>query len=199
MIPERFLLGAPAFFTSAMAGACGMTTSATSRLLTRLAHQAALVRVTRGVWANTQHPNFTPYGLTPYLLAGEMGYVSFLSALQRHGVISQIPTSIYVATTGHARIVESPVGTFRFVGIKPIYMQHGVTWLDGSLSYGLAIAEKALIDCLYVSTRRGNQFKHLPEIESEAVDIEILKRLIRAHGFSKPIENYINKRCAELL
>lgn len=64
--------------------------------------RGALTRLTRGVWANTSHPDFHPLVCVPKLLGREQGYVSFLTALHLRGVISQIPRTIQVATTGTA-------------------------------------------------------------------------------------------------
>ena len=46
------------------------------------------------------HPYFHPLSCVPYLLGKEQGYVSFLTALHLHCVISQIPKTIQIATTG---------------------------------------------------------------------------------------------------
>ena len=47
-----------------------------------------LTQVTRGVWANRFHKHYSPYGAIPYLLGNEHGYLSFLSALHRHDLLS---------------------------------------------------------------------------------------------------------------
>ena len=138
---------------------------AASKRLQRLADKKRLTRVTKGLWANTGHPWFHPLACVPYLLGKEQGYVSFLTALHLHGLVSQIPKTIQIATTGHARTLDSPVGHYEFLQLKPELMKQGTTWSDTHLPYLIATAEKALIDTLYLSTRKNRRFARLPEIE----------------------------------
>jgi len=51
------------------------------------------------------------------LMGKEQGYVSFLIALHLHGLVSQIPKTIQIATTGHARTLGSPIGRYEFLQI----------------------------------------------------------------------------------
>ena len=138
---------------------------AASKRLLRLAEKKLLTRITKGLWANTSHPHFHPLACVPYLLGNEQGYVSFLSALHLHGLISQIPKTLQIATTGHARTLNSPIGRFEFLQIKPELMKQGIKWSDTHLPYLIATAEKALIDTLYLSTRKNRRFASLPEVD----------------------------------
>ena len=45
--------------------------------------------------------------------------------------------------------------------------------------YNLATAPKALLDTLYMATRRGRRFAGLPEVDLDEVDAQELRRLIR--------------------
>ncbi len=139
--------------------------SAVAKRLARLSNKKLLTRITKGVWANTSHPYFHPLSCVPYLLGKEQGYVSFLTALHLHGVISQIPKTIQVATTGRGRLLDSPVGRYEFFQIKPELMKQGTEWSDSHLPYLIATPEKALIDTLYLSTRKNRRFAHLPELD----------------------------------
>lgn len=143
----------------------GLSLSAASRQLSRYAQQAAIVHVTKGIWANTQHPYFTPLACTPYLLGKEQGYVSFLTALHLHGMLSQIPARYHIATTGHTRALKTPVGGFDFIRLKPELMREGIVWSETKLPYQIATAEKALMDTLYISTRKNRRFAALPELD----------------------------------
>lgn len=153
------------FTTRDYATAQGTSMSSASRRLDSLAERKALTRVTKGVWANTSHPHFHPLACVPYLLGKEHGYVSFLSALHLHGVLSQIPRSQQVATTGRPRVLESPVGRFEFLRIKPELMSDGIDWSDTHQPYLMASAEKALLDTLYIATRKSRRFASLPELD----------------------------------
>ena len=81
------------------------------------------------------------------------------------GLISQIPKTLQIATTGHARTLNSPLGHYEFLQIKPELMKQGTEWSDTRLPYLMATAEKALIDTLYLSTRKNRRFARLPEVE----------------------------------
>jgi predicted transcriptional regulator of viral defense system len=153
------------FTTREFADRIGISMPAASKRLSRLADKEFLTRITKGVWGNTSHPYFHGLSSVPYLLGKEQGYVSFLTALHLHGVISQIPTSIQVATTGRGRTLDSPVGRFEFFQIKPELMQTGTVWSETQLPYLIATPEKALLDTLYLSTRKNRRFSRLPEVD----------------------------------
>jgi len=156
------------FTTRDYANAAALSLSAASKQLSRLHDRKFLKQITKGVWANTAHPYFHPLSCVPLLLGKEHGYVSFLTALHLHGAVSQIPATVQVATSGHSRVLESPVGRFEFLQIKPELMQAGVTWSETQLPFQLATPEKALFDVLYISTRKNRRFARLPELTLEA-------------------------------
>jgi len=154
------------FTTRDFANYSSISMPAASKRLSRLANKKLLTRITKGLWANTSHPHFHPLACVPYLLGKEQGYVSFLTALHLHGLVSQIPKTLQIATTGHARTLDSPVGHYEFLQIKPELMKQGIKWSDTHLPYLIATAEKALIDTLYLSTRKNRRFARLPEVET---------------------------------
>jgi predicted transcriptional regulator of viral defense system len=175
----------------------GQSTPSASRTLKRLQAEGAITRVTKGVWANTQHPFFTPLGCVPLLLGPEQGYISFITALHRHGIISQIPRTIQVATTGHPRKLITPVGTFEFFQLKPQMVSQGVEWADAKIPYRIATPEKALLDTLYLSTRRGKRFAALPEMEPE-FNAKKLMSLLRTQVKSEPIRKAMLSRFTKI-
>ena len=91
------------FTTRDFANYSSISIPAASKRLLRLADKKLLTRITKGLWANTSHPHFHPLACVPYLLGKEQGYISFLTALHLHGLISQIPKTIQIATTSYAR------------------------------------------------------------------------------------------------
>lgn len=153
------------FTTRDYANYSRVSMSAASKRLLRLADKKLLTRVTKGLWANTSHPHFHPTACVQYLLGKEQGYVSFLTALHLHGLIAQIPKTVQIATTGHARTLDSPVGRYEFLQLKPELMKQGTQWSESHLPYLIATAEKALIDTLYLSTRKNRRFARLPEVD----------------------------------
>ena len=153
------------FTTRDFANYSSISMPAASKRLSRLTDKKLLTRITKGLWANTSHPWFHPLACVPYLLGKEQGYISFLTALHLHGLISQIPKTLQIATTGHARTLNSPVGHYEFLQIKPELMKQGTIWSDTHLPYLMATTEKALIDTLYLSTRKNRRFARLPEVD----------------------------------
>ena len=153
------------FTTRDYANYSRVSMSAASKRLLRLAEKKLLTRVTKGLWANTSHPHFHPTACVQYLLGKEQGYVSFLTALHLHGLIAQIPKTVQIATTGHARALDSPVARYEFLQLKPDLMKQGTQWSESHLPYLIATAEKALIDTLYLSTRKNRRFARLPEVD----------------------------------
>jgi hypothetical protein len=190
----------PAFTTRTYAAAGGMSVASASKRLATLEQHGQVERLTRGVWIVPEHPHFSLYGCVPLLLGGELGYVSFLSALYLHGMISQIPKAVQVATTGLPRVLTTRRGRFEFFRLHPRMMSEGVDWRDAPLPFRLASPKKALLDTLYLSTRRGRRFGALPEIELPAT----LRRrdfagLARAQIPLAPVRAAVMSRFARLL
>ena len=165
------LLTSPAcavFTTRDYALAANLSLTAASHQLSRLQRgNSSIVRLTRGVWANPSHPQFSPLACVPVLAGSEQCYISFLSALHLAGALSQIPASIQVATTGHTRKLRTPVGAYDFLQMKPAMFLAGVQWSETPLPFRVATIEKALLDTLYVATRKGRRFAKLPELRLE--------------------------------
>ena len=177
-----------------------LSMSAASKKLSRLKETKLITRVTKGVWANTSHPYFHPASCVPYLLNNENGYVSFLTALHFHGLLSQIPKTIQVATTGHSRILDSSVAYYEFFQIKPELMQQHLTWSETQLPYLLATAEKALLDVLYISTRKNRRFIRLPELTltSDLFNKRTFNKVFEQLPLSIRILNAMQLRAEEL-
>lgn len=191
MTAEEFILDRAIFRSRDFANSIGVRIEVGSRKLARLEKSGLLIKVTRGVWANPKNRNYSPYGAVPYLLGTEQGYVSFLSALHRHDVVSQIPQKIFVATTGHGRTLRSKAGYFEFLQMHPTYMREGVKWQHHTNPYAMATAEKALLDCLYISTRRGNRFRYFPELNLTPIRRPVFLKLTKSHQFPQAIEKNI--------
>jgi predicted transcriptional regulator of viral defense system len=189
------------FTTRDFATAGNLTLSAASKRLERLVKERFLTRVTRGIWANEGHPHFQPLACVPYLLGKEQGYVSYLTALHMHGIISQIPRSIQVATTGRARVLDSPVGRFEFLKMKPELMRNGVEWSETRQPYLIATKEKALLDVLYISTRKNRRFAKLPELDlvDSGFDRRKFERMLRESLYPVRIRSAIQTRWHKLI
>ena len=193
---SKFLNQEIFFTTHDYASQNALEISAASKQLHRLYAKKAIEKVTRGIWANINHPYYHPLGADPYLLGKEQGYVSFLTALHHHGIISQIPSKFQIATTGHTRELKSSIGHFDFIHLTPHMMNKGIEWSKSKSSYLIANAEKALLDTLYISTRKGQRFSSLPEIDPEELDMKYLNRLVKETIKSKIIKTSIQKYLA---
>jgi predicted transcriptional regulator of viral defense system len=198
MDSTTFLLQHPIFSTRQFAALCDVRVDAASRVLTRLARRTGVVRVTRGLWCQPGHPRFSAFAVVPFLLANEHGYVSFLSAMHRHGLVSQIPGSIQVATTGHGRSLTTSIGRFELFRIKPAMMTAGIDASDTDPAYGIASPEKALLDTLYIGTRKGRRFARLPEVDMTVVDEKRLRALLEAQVQAPQVRRAIDLRLATL-
>jgi predicted transcriptional regulator of viral defense system len=195
MRSEEFILERPVFTTRDYSQSLDLRIDSGSRKLASLKQDGLLKRFGKGIWFNPKHEKFSPLSLVPYILGPEQGYVSFLSALSYHGVISQIPQKTLVATTGHARTVSIESYHFDLIQIKPDYMMYGVEWKE---TFALASAEKALLDCIYLSSRRGRRFYHLPEIDLSEINKKKFGMLVKKHEFIKPIEVFVLERFKEI-
>ncbi len=198
MNPATFLLKNAIFTTRQFAVSCRIGIDAASRKLTRLMDHDGVARVTRGLWYQPEHPRFTAYAAVPFLLGNEQGYVSFLSAMHRHGLLSQIPGSIQVATSGHARVLRSRIGRFEFIRIRPHMMMAGVAMSASDPAYGIATAEKALLDTLYISTRKGRRFARLPELDLTNIDRKEFFALFDQQVSAPQVRRAINARLGAL-
>jgi predicted transcriptional regulator of viral defense system len=134
---------------------------AASRMLSRLAAAGLVKRLLRGLWS--VEPEIDPLTLPEYLTAPFPAYVSFQSALYLHGIISQIPQVIFVASPGRTKRVRSAVGMFSIHHLAPEFFGGFRTTGDSGII--LATPEKALLDVFYLSAARSRLFARLPEIE----------------------------------
>ena len=97
------------------------------------------------------------------LLRRHRAYVSFISALHLYGIIEQIPQVVTLATTAHTKTIRTKAGIFRLHQMHPSFFD-GFGWYKGAGSFLIAEPEKALVDSLYLSTRKKKQFGYFPEL-----------------------------------
>ena len=135
--------------------------SAATHTLKRLAAAGLLKRIRHGLWATD--PNLDPLLLPEYLTAPFPSYVSFQSALFFRGMVSQIPSVIYVASLAQTRTVRTSLGTYSIHRLAPSFFGGYDTVKTSGVR--LATPEKALLDTLYLAPARSRLFAHLPEVE----------------------------------
>lgn len=156
-------LGHPVFTTRDLTAVSGRSASTVVQCLNRLARQGLAVKVSRGVWAESGARTISPFEIIASLLPRQRVYVSFITALNLHGITEQIPQVITLASTSHTKVIRTKAGTFSVHQIAPALFD-GFDWYKGDGKFLIAGPEKALIDSLYLSSRRKKQFGHFPEL-----------------------------------
>jgi len=156
-------LNRPVFTTHEAAMLYRSSLSNASKMLKTLERKGLVFKVVRGIWAETGNEKLSPYSIIPFLLTKNRAYVSFISALHLHGIIEQIPQEITLASIVHTKKIHTKVGTFSIHRIPPSFFD-GFDWYKGDGSFLIAEPEKALIDSLYLSTRKKKQFSYFPEL-----------------------------------
>ena len=131
--------------------------------LNRLVKQGLLIRVYRGVWAESGAKRLSVFEVISCLFPRQRAYVSFITALHLHGIIEQIPQVITLASTSHTRTIRTNIGVFSVHQITPAFFD-GFDWYKGKGDFLIAEPEKALVDSLYLSGRKKKQFGHFPEM-----------------------------------
>ena len=77
-------------------------------------------------------------------------------------------------------------------------MAGGIEVSDTNPPYPVATAEKALLDTLYIATRRGKRFARLPELNLETIDASVLSALLDALVTAPAIRRAIRVRLEQL-
>jgi predicted transcriptional regulator of viral defense system len=153
-------LGKPVVTTNDVSLALGVERSAATQTLKRLAADGLVKKIRHGLWA--VDPAVDPLALPEYLTAPFPSYVSFQSALFLHGMVSQIPEVIYVASLAQTRKVKTKLGAFSIHRLAPKFFGGHALKESG---VRLATPEKVLLDVLYLGPTRSRMFAHLPEVE----------------------------------
>jgi predicted transcriptional regulator of viral defense system len=153
-------LRVPAATTADAAAVLGLSVTATSHLLKRLARAGLVTSLRKGIWGLAERPD--RLALAEYVTAPYPAYLSLQSALYQHGMIEQIPSMIYLVSLARSARVETALGTYSIHHVQPSFFD-GFKVLDSGIK--LAVPEKALVDFLYLSTTRGRLFASLPELE----------------------------------
>ncbi|MBF0103814.1 MAG: hypothetical protein HQM16_00680 [Deltaproteobacteria bacterium] len=111
-----------------------------------------------------------------------VSYISFESALYKKNILSQAPLGkLSVATTGRPKNVKTPLGEIEFIHIK----QDLYFGFDASRT---ALAEKALLDLIYVRKKKG--LTPLPPVTLYLDELNhgLLKRFVKRFPQSVGVE-----------
>jgi len=77
-------------------------------------------------------------------------------------------------------------------------MLHGIETSETNPPYSIAAAEKALLDTIYIGTRKGRRFAALPELNGAALSRTKLKRMFRRQGYPARIAGAMERRLRDL-
>ena len=155
-------LGRPIVRTQEAAAVLGISGSNASHLLASLQEAGSVLRVAPGRWSVVAQPS--PYLVASWLTDPYPSYVSLYTALSRRGLITQIPSMIYIVSLANTKNLKTPVGTYSVHRLPPDLFG-GYEERNGER---MATAEKAVFDTLYLARARGRRFSHLTEIELSA-------------------------------
>ena len=82
--------------------------------------------------------------------------------------------------------------------MKPQMMTAGIESSDTEPPYGIASAEKALLDTLYIATRKGNRFARLPEVDLAPVNPKKLRTLLDSQIAAPQVRQAVDARLLAL-
>ena len=154
-------LGQPLFETRDVAALLGVTNENAAQIARRLATAGLLVKLARGKWAIKGQSD--QFAVAEHLTAPFPAYISLQSALYHHGMISQIPSVIYVVSLARTRRQQTPLGVYSIHHVEPGFF-FGYE-MDKAGRAKIAVPEKALLDIFYFRPARSRLFVHLPEVE----------------------------------
>jgi predicted transcriptional regulator of viral defense system len=170
----------------------GLQRDSVKVMLHRHARDGWMWRVTRGVYSVTDNHRVVATSIT------HPSYISFSSAYHLHGVIEQMPHTLLVATSKGRKPVETDIGSFSFVQVRPslVFGFRKERYIDGDST--IAELEKAVVDSVYlprhasfadtIEAVRSCDVERL-EAYAERSGIEVVRRRVgllvdRIHGGS---------------
>ncbi len=149
------------FYTNDISTYLKIEPSHASKVLKRLEESKLLINLSRGLWifANSVDRLTLPSILTSPFPT----YISLQTALYYHGMISQIPDTIYAVSLARTHLFKTVCGAVSIHHIQTDFF-FGFENTENSL-IKMATPEKALIDYLYLADTKSKLFTALPEIE----------------------------------
>lgn len=129
----------------------------------------------KNLWINRRDP---PEIEELALALKSPSYISFESALYRHGILSQSPRgALSLATLGRSASLDTPLGRLRFIHLKPALF-------FGFDSQRMAYSEKAYLDALYMRLRSGEKGIFTEILYQDKLNQRQLKKFSRAYPAS---------------
>jgi DNA-binding Lrp family transcriptional regulator len=146
----------------------GLREATVRKAVARLEKKRYLSRVGPQLYANRfGHPTLEALAM----ILGTPCYISFESALERHGVLSQVPLVLTCASTSCSGLRRTPLGEILFSRLQPALFfgyraEDGILWAE---------PEKALLDWIYIHRKRYGVTPALDELDWSPLDSERLR------------------------
>ena len=182
----------PIFTLASLKALFGTTSRVTlSVIIKSLVDQAVLTMIVPGLYHLTAKP---PDQFTIANFLVEPSYISFETALSYHGILSQFPHLVTSATTMKAQI-KNIHHTYQYYHLKPDLF-FGYSHIN---NYLLATPEKALLDQLYLATKKY-RLVDWDEYDLESINPKILTEYLNQYHKVKGYQTIIkqlkdNKLC----
>lgn len=169
----------PYFTTADLEKVLGLEKESLLVTLTRLVKSGVLIRLRKNVYTVfSEAPETEKVANQLYFPS----YLSFESALSRHGILSQIPYTLTFATTRPSKKMMLGNVEVEFSHIKP-HLFFGYTQAG---NINIADPEKALLDQLYLVSR-GSRRVSIEELDLSGINKEKLET------YSRKFPNYLNQ------
>lgn len=166
-----------------------------SKMLSRLADSGEVIKIARGIWGI--HGRVDPFILVGKLTTPFPSYISLQTALYHHGMISQIPTTIYLVSLARSKNVNTPIASYSIHHIVPDLFTGFRQF--GPKKIAMATPEKALFDLAYFSRTKIRYFSTLSELEiPENLDKQKLQEYISLIS-NKRIASAVDMRLHNIL
>lgn len=148
----------------------GLSLTAIKKSIQRLREKGYIAKLKGNFYANTfAFPSLEEIAM----LLGRPCYISFESALEKHGIISQMPLVLTCATSGKTRNITTPIGEISLHHIHSRFFtayfnEEGILWAE---------PEKALLDYIYIHLKVKKGIMALDEISWEGLSKKRLREL----------------------
>lgn len=149
----------PLLHTHEAAKILNLSNSQASLALHRLQKSKEVLLIKKGLWLIDLESHLFLIG--EHLTRPYPAYISLQSALYLHGMISQIPETVYVVTLGRSqrKTVRQTLYSFHRIEVSLF------KYFEIKENFHIASPEKALFDFFYFSATSQKIFKSLPELE----------------------------------
>ena len=154
-------LGRPVLTTGEAGAVWEASLPTAAHTLARLAATGLVTKLRHGVWQVVSGPP-DPATVLPVLTNPYPAYISGWSALATHGMVDQIPRSVFAVSLDRTKTIETTSERFEVHHIHPDLFG-GFEGSTGTRA-GMATPAKALFDTVYLFSARNGHVT-LPEIE----------------------------------